>query len=103
MAESSPARIAAPLALVAAVVGIAVVIAASQKGGSSATARASRPAVHRTVQHHKPRPRTVVVRSGDTLSAIAGRTGVAVETIQTLNPGVDPQALQTGQRLKLTR
>ena len=60
------------------------------------------PAVHRPV-HHKPRPRTAVVRSGDTLSAIASRTGVAVETIQRLNPTVDPQALQTGQRLKLTR
>jgi LysM repeat protein len=103
MADSSSARIAAPLALVAAVVGIAIVIAASQTSGDSASVRASgRPAVHRAV-HHKPRPRTVVVRAGDTLSAIAGRTGVAVEALQTLNPGVDPQALQAGQRLKLTR
>jgi LysM repeat protein len=100
MADSSPARIAAPLALVAAVVSIVVVIAASQTGGDSATVRAGRPAVHRTV-HHKPRPRTVVVRAGDTLSAISTRTGVAIETLQALNPNVDPQALQTGERLKL--
>jgi LysM repeat protein len=102
MADSSPARIAAPLALVAAAVSIAIVIASSQTGGHSATVRLNRPAAHRTV-HRKPRPHTVVVRSGDTLSAIATRTGVAVETLQSLNPSVDPQALQTGQRLKLTR
>jgi LysM repeat protein len=102
MADSSPARIMAPVALLAAVVGIVVVIVASQTGGGTSPARTSRPAVHRTV-HHKPRPHMVVVRSGDTLSAIATRTGVAVEAIPQLNPDVDPQALQTGQRLKLTR
>lgn len=102
MADSNPARILAPLALIGAVVGIAVVVALSQTGEKVAPNPLTRPAVHRTV-HHKPRPHTVVVRAGDTLSAIATRTGVAVEAIQQLNPGVDPQALQTGQRLKLTR
>jgi LysM repeat protein len=102
MAETSPGRIAAPLALIAAIVGIVVVIAASQTGGDSTSVRANRPAVHRTV-HRKPRPHVVVVRAGDTLSAISSRTGVAIETLQALNPGVDPQTLQTGQRLKLSR
>jgi LysM repeat protein len=92
----------APLALVGAVVAIAVVVAISRTEESVAPVPTSKPAVHRTV-HHKPRPHTVVVRAGDTLSAIATRTGVAVEAIQQLNPDVDPQALQTGQRLKLTR
>jgi Tfp pilus assembly protein FimV len=102
MADPSPVRIAAPLALVAAAVGIVVVVAASQPGGDTTPVRASRPPAHRIV-HHKPRPHIVVVRSGDTLSAISSRTGVALETLQALNPNVDPQALQTGQRLKLTR
>jgi LysM repeat protein len=102
MADSSPARILAPLALVGALVAIIVVVATSRTGESVAPLRTTKPAVHRTV-HHKPRPRSVVVRAGDTLSAIASRTGVAVEAIQQLNPDVDPQALQTGQRLKLTR
>ncbi len=45
--------------------------------------------------------RFYIVRSGDTLSAIAARTGVSVATLESLNPSVDPAAQQTGQRLKL--
>ena len=45
--------------------------------------------------------RTYIVRSGDTLSAISLETGVPVARIQQLNPGVDVQALQPGQRLTL--
>jgi LysM repeat protein len=41
------------------------------------------------------------VRSGDTLTSISIETGVPVETLQQLNPGLDTQALQPGQRLRL--
>jgi LysM repeat protein len=41
------------------------------------------------------------VQPGDTLSAIAARTGVALARIQALNPQADTQALQTGQKIKL--
>ncbi len=44
-----------------------------------------------------------VVKSGDSLSAISAKTGVAVATLESLNPGVDPNALQTGQRLTLRK
>jgi LysM repeat protein len=42
-----------------------------------------------------------VVKAGDTLSKIAAKTGVEIEELLTLNPSVDPQALVTGQRIKL--
>ncbi len=42
-----------------------------------------------------------VVKSGDSLSVISVRTGVSVPTLESLNPGVNPNALQTGQRLRL--
>jgi LysM repeat protein len=42
-----------------------------------------------------------VVQSGDSLTAISVKTGVSVPTLESLNPGVDPNALQTGQRLRL--
>jgi hypothetical protein len=45
--------------------------------------------------------RFYVVRSGDTLSMIAAKTGVEIEELLTLNPSVDPQGLVTGQRIKL--
>jgi LysM repeat protein len=42
-----------------------------------------------------------VVKSGDSLSTISVRTRVSVPTLESLNPGVNPNALQTGQRLRL--
>jgi LysM repeat protein len=42
-----------------------------------------------------------VVKSGDSLSSISVRTGVSIPTLESLNPGVDPNAIRTGQRLRL--
>jgi hypothetical protein len=49
------------------------------------------------------RARFYVVQQGDTLSGISSRSGVPVPTLQTLNPNLNPNALQTGQRLRLRR
>jgi LysM repeat protein len=43
-----------------------------------------------------------VVKSGDTLSSISIKTGVSLARIQALNPKLDSQSLQTGQRVKLS-
>jgi LysM repeat protein len=48
-----------------------------------------------------PTPKTYVVQSGDTLTSIARETGVPVARIVRLNPGVDPQILISGEKLKL--
>jgi LysM repeat protein len=42
-----------------------------------------------------------VVQNGDTLTSIAHKTGVPVARIEALNPGVDPQILISGEKLKL--
>lgn len=42
-----------------------------------------------------------VIQPGDTLGAIAERVGISVERLQELNPDIDPQALVSGQQLKL--
>jgi LysM repeat protein len=52
--------------------------------------------------HKKPR-KFYTVKAGNTLSGISAQTGVSVSTIQQLNPGLNPSALQTGQRLRLRR
>ncbi|HEU4904641.1 MAG TPA: LysM domain-containing protein [Solirubrobacterales bacterium] len=49
----------------------------------------------------KRTPQTYEVQTGDTLNAISGKTGVPVGRIERLNPGVDPQILIAGERLKL--
>jgi LysM repeat protein len=46
-------------------------------------------------------PNAYVVQNGDTLTSIAHRTGVPVSRIEELNPGVDPQILVSGEKLKL--
>ena len=45
--------------------------------------------------------KTYEVQSGDTLTSIAHETGVPVADILKLNPGVDPQILISGEKLKL--
>jgi LysM repeat protein len=46
-------------------------------------------------------PKSYEVQSGDTLTSIARETGVPVSRILRLNPGVDPQILIAGEKLKL--
>lgn len=41
------------------------------------------------------------VKAGDSFAAIAESLGIDVNTLQDLNPEIDPRALQPGQKLKL--
>jgi LysM repeat protein len=41
------------------------------------------------------------VEPGDSLTSIADKTGVSVNKLTQLNPDLDPQALISGQRVKL--
>lgn len=42
-----------------------------------------------------------VIQTGDTLGTIASRHNTTVDQLLTLNPGVDPSALQPGQRIRV--
>jgi LysM repeat protein len=42
-----------------------------------------------------------VVQSGDTLGSIAGKYSTTVDELMTLNPGIDPTALNIGQRIRV--
>lgn len=98
---SAATRIAAALALVAAVlVVVALVSMAMNSDSSSKHHRDSSQPAHK---QKKPRTKakTYTVESGDTLTAIAHKTGVPVAEILALNPEVDPQILIAGQTLKL--
>lgn len=45
--------------------------------------------------------KTYTVQAGDTLSSIAQREGVSITTLEQLNPGINPNALAVGQKLRL--
>lgn len=104
MADRNPARLAAPLALLAAAIAVVVVVAASRSSTPSSTpSSATRTAVTQSTRPaRRAAPRAYVVKAGDTLSVIADKTGVTLDEILRLNPDVDPNALQTGERLKLS-
>jgi LysM repeat protein len=113
MLGGNPARILAPLALVAAALSIYLVVRSELSGGAEpATTRPAATTTERTTTTSRSggsgrsssrRPRTYTVRAGDVLSTIAERTGVPLSRLEELNPDVDPQALRTGQKLKLRR
>jgi LysM repeat protein len=97
---SAAARIASVLALVGAVVVIVVVVSTATTGSDS---RAHHHHQHHAQKEKQPRTqaKTYTVQNGDTLTAIAHKTGVPLSEIMALNPGVDPQILNSGEVLKL--
>lgn len=105
-ARRSPARYLAPLALAASVT-VTILIVEHGVGrpavSHAASVRQAPPRIGRGAVRGRRLPRFYTVRQGDTLSGIAVRTGVAVSTLQALNPGLNPNALQPGQRLRLRR
>jgi len=98
---SAFARIFAAIALAGAVVVVIVVVASSlgDSGSADKSGHGHGHKAHRT--QPKTTAKTYVVKSGDTLVAIAHRTGVPVAHIIALNPAVDPQILIAGETLKL--
>ena len=110
----SPARWLAPLALVACAFAVYTVVnatllsdepAATSSASKSGTTSKSRTVSGRSSTSKKRssrRRRTYTVKSGDTLSSIAIKTGVSLERIEQLNPKLDSNSLQTGQRVKLS-
>jgi LysM repeat protein len=99
MVGRSRARYLAPLALIAVIAGTYLVVhaglAKKHATGQSHTRRARR-------SHHRV-AKFYVVKPGQTLTSIADKFGISVTTLEALNPNVDPNSLQSSQRLRLRR
>jgi LysM repeat protein len=107
MAGRSPARFLAPLALVAVVTALIVVVNGSRdesRGGNTpnqtSTTRPNSTPSSGSKRERKG-PRRYTVKSGDTPSSIADKTGIPLEQILRLNPDLDPQTLSPGERIRL--
>jgi LysM repeat protein len=97
MPPRSPFRVVPPLALVAVLVAVWLLVAPGSDEPSE------RPVAGPTTTTTAPRTtrRTYTVRPGDNLTSVAARYGLDVAQLVELNPQVDPQALRAGQRIRL--
>jgi LysM repeat protein len=102
----SPARWLAPVALVTCAVAVYAVVDNTLRDDSSSqgseTTQRSTPTrtTTRKASGAKHR-RSYTVKAGDTLSAIAVKTGVPLDTIERLNPKLDADTLHAGQKVRL--
>ncbi|HEY5144364.1 MAG TPA: LysM domain-containing protein [Solirubrobacteraceae bacterium] len=102
MSRRRPSRWLAPLAIL--VIGgatLSIVNSSGSGAGGGATTTTAKPRSSSSTTTKRVTRKVYVVRTGDTLSSISISTGVPVSGLQRLNPTVDVQALQPGQRLKL--
>ncbi len=105
-------RLLAPIAIIAVVVGVFLIVQSNVATHSRTTIHSSAAHVRRTRRHRSrshaakgpAKASSYVVRAGDTLSSIANRSGVSLARIEALNPTLtSPYSLHTGQRLRLRR
>jgi LysM repeat protein len=102
MARRSRARYLAPIALAATIAGTYVIVHDSLRAKTKASH--SHVVVITTRPHGKfAKKKYYAVQPGDSMTEIAAKTGVPLSTLESLNPHVDPNSLQTGQRLRLRR
>ena len=104
MAGRSPARFLAPLALVAFVIALYMIVGGGSDGGGEEPANKSEPAATATATPspaNKRKRKVYVVKPGDTPSGIAEKTGVSLEQLEKANPDLDPQLLAPGQRIRI--
>jgi LysM repeat protein len=114
----------APAAFLAAVTIAVILIKVGLNGGSGATtpaglfpttaATATKPTTTTKLVLTTPQAGTTtttetttagaeyhVVQSGDTLGSIAEKYSTTVDELMTLNPGIDPTALNIGQKIRV--
>jgi len=111
--RGSPARLLAPISLVAFVLALFIVIAGSNSDdsgdsgdrGSQRQDATTETTPGETTATGETEPRVpgtfYTVKTGDTLGGIAETTGVDITRLQELNPDLDPQALVSGQKIRL--
>jgi LysM repeat protein len=97
-------RWAAPVAFLAATTILALVVRSGlESGGHHHAQQPTTTVPSKKHGHHPKQPvaRRYTVQTGDTLSVIASKTGTTVAILLKLNPHIDPQALQVGQKIRV--
>jgi len=105
----SPARLLAPISLIAFTLVLFIVIASSgtdEDSGNSGSSISQQQTDQVSTTGETTTTTTVsgnfyTVKTGDTLAGIAEEVGVPVARLQELNPALDPQALVSGQKIRI--
>jgi LysM repeat protein len=105
------AHYGAPIAfLLAATIAVLLIKAGLGGGSSTTTTGAEVPTATTTVATTRRRTTTqtttvaaryYTIGSGDTLGSVALKENTTVDALLRLNPGIDPQALHVGQRIRV--
>jgi LysM repeat protein len=108
MVARKVARWLAPLALVATIAAVYLVVhktlAPKHKvQTTTVTHPIVRVGTKKSSHARSPARRFYIVKAGDSLSSIAVKTKVSVTKLESFNPKANPNSLQTGQRLALQR
>ena len=70
-------------------------------GLTTTTAPAATTTVGTSTTTTQPAKLFYTIQAGDTLDIVAAKYGKTVNELVTLNPGVDPQALRIGQKIRV--
>jgi LysM repeat protein len=93
--DSRTLRYLIPSGLIVLLLAMIVLLVASPGSDRPSDSQSSLDAITRTL------PLYWTVRSGQTYSQIAEKTGLTVDNLMTFNPTTDPSSIVPGQRLKL--
>lgn len=96
----------APIAIIAVAVAVYLIVHATVDSKHQTVNHHHSAHVSGRHHHHKRhghKSTFYVVKAGDTLGGIAVKTHIPLPHLEALNPNVSPNALQTGQRLRLRR
>ena len=92
-------RLVALVALVAAAIVLVIVVTSSLPESDGGDAGGNRAA--KAKGEKGSGDKFYIVQPGDSLSTIAEKEGIELETLEQLNPDLDPQTLSTGQQVRL--
>jgi LysM repeat protein len=93
------ARLLAPIAVIALAAVVLAVLAGSLRDTDSDGGKRGKGGGKAKTERTDEKFYTV--EPGDSLTSISNKTGVGVNKLSQLNPDLDPQALISGQRVKL--
>ena len=96
-------RLLAPIAVAGLAVVVFLVVASSLPDSDSDDKRRGGRGDQQSQQQPKSDEKFYTVEPGDTLTTISDKTGIGVEKLTELNPDLDPQALISGEQVKLRK